>query len=94
MTLQELDLKAQILKNGSHELKTIKQKGKVARLEEEIAQTTDLDFEKEFDTHIGIAHTRWATHGEPSPPTVTPSAQIPPMNFLCVTMESLQTTKT
>lgn len=25
-------------KNGSHELKTIKQKGKVARLEEEIAR--------------------------------------------------------
>lgn len=25
-----------------------------------------MDLEVELDTHFGMAHTRWATHGEPS----------------------------
>lgn len=44
----------------------IKQKGKVKMLDEKIYKNDELDFEVEFSTHVGIAHTRWATHGIPN----------------------------
>lgn len=64
----------------------VKSVGSVDKLQHSVDErvSTSLDVNDVFDNHVGVAHTRWATHGAPSMSNCHPHTSDPSCQFVVV----------